>query len=271
MTPRRAATTLLVLLAALVWAPLGVSSLGGPQAAAAATASHLPVTDPESSPSPGAGTAAPAPVASPVAAATRLPAPTASAMVVAHAVPGGAKPAASVAPAGRSATPATLRSASPATSSRPRPVPSPSPAGDRPPTGQPRTPAEAESLTWLLVVLTGLALVGCLLVLVGHRQPRDDRPALAAPGSFGTGGAGRGAADDPVGSPMVERRRSGRPREDGIERRAPSRLLPADDPVLSAMGLGPDAPAAGGARAVRARARRVRQGLEPGQEDARPD
>lgn len=263
MTPRRGAATLLALLAALVWAPLGVSSLGEPEVAAAATASHLPVTDPGSSPSPGMGTAAPAPAATLSAAPTPVPAPTASLIVVARTVPGGAKPAASPVAAGKSPTPAVLRSPSPAASSRPRQVSSPGPAGDPPASGQLGPPDETGTRTVLLAALTGLA-VGSLLVLVGRRRPQHDRRALAArAGSPGPSRPATGSPPAAEGSPTMERRRSARAPDDGVERRRPLRLDPADDPILSAMGLGPDAPAAGGARAVRARARRIRQGLEP--------
>ena len=270
MNPRRAVTTLLVLLASLVWAPLGMSTLGRPAVAVGATASRLPVIVPDGSPSPGAGTAAPAPAISPAAAATIIPAPAATAIVVAHAVTGGAKPAASAAPAGRSASPATLRSASPAASREPRSVPSPTVVSDRPAPGRLGPPGDAGTLPWVLAGLTGLALVGSLLVLRGRRPSHRARPVPA--GYPGGPGFGRPTASPAGrdGSPGVERRRSARGPQDGVERRRPARLQPADDPILSAMGLGPDAPAAGGARAVRARARRIRQGLEPRPEEERP-
>lgn len=285
MTRRRAATTLLVLVAALAWAPLGVSSLGGPAVAVGAIASGLPVIVPDSSPSPGAGTAAPAPVVSQAVVATPLPAPVvsqaavvatpvpapaATAIVVAHAVTGGAKPAASPAAAGKSASPATRRSASPAASANPQSASSPNAVSDRPAPGRLPAPGEAGTLPWLLG-LGGLGLVGSLLVLFGRRHSRRAATVLAGyPGGPGLGRPSAGSTGKPHASPMVERRRSASGPQDGIERRRPVRLQPADDPILRAMGLGPDAPAAGGARAVRAKTRRIRQGLEPPSGDEPP-
>jgi hypothetical protein len=270
MTRRRAATTVLALLAALAWAPLGASAAAvntraviSPTTGPELTGPTLVVGDAESAaPSamtaatpaaPEPGPQAPVPAVSPPP-ASLVAAPAPSAQVSLLSVSGGAKPAASAATAGGAhKTPATRRSTTPGPSSVVRqPAPS-NLATSRPAPVDSARLDPPVTLNWLGAVVIGLLLVGSMSVLVARRR----REAALA------GGRGRGAdVAYPTASPHTpERRRSDRLTGGlGEPPARPARLQPADDPILRAMGLGPDAPASQGARGLRAQSRRVGQG-----------
>jgi hypothetical protein len=90
------------------------------------------------------------------------------------------------------------------------------------------------------------AVLACLVLLVSWRS-RDEDPATAA-------------AVTPLGTPVRSGPRGttpgpdAGPQPDVLHRRVTARQrVPADDPILSALGLDPKAPAASGAAALRAR------------------
>jgi len=247
MRRQASAAAIVAILAALAWAPLGVS---------AADSAQNPGIAADPSPSPAAGSPAPAPAAAtmaPLASSTLRPAPVASITVALTTASSGAKPAAKHPATGSSTRPSTaaMRSARPGSAGAVPPVASaPSAAlhsGDAPNgLDLPVTGA------WVVALLTALVVLGSLVLLFGRGQRQEGETVVAdrrSPHSAPVGGSVR-----------FDRRRTDRPAgEAPVPPARPSRLQPADDPILRAMGLDPDAPAAGGARAVRAHARRVGQ------------
>jgi hypothetical protein len=90
------------------------------------------------------------------------------------------------------------------------------------------------------LALCGMAVLACLALLLARRR-RQEESSLAVP---------RGARAQ--SATTLEGRLEARTRAAARTR------APADDPILTAMGLGPDAPAAQGARNLRAKAPRAK-------------
>jgi hypothetical protein len=280
MTRRRAAIAICSLLAALAWAPLGVFAWVAMPGSAGATSTLLrppvviakggangPVVAPDASASAGAGSPAPAPVATrpaTVASSTPMAAPSASLAAALVKTPGVSKPAPSRAAAGASTrpTPATIRSAGPGSSAAARPPVASAPSAARRSTTAPMAGDLPVTWTWVVAVLTVLVVLGSMLLLFGRGQRQGGQRVVAVDDRRSPGSRHplpSGATGQPV---TYDRRRTDRSpgSHDPALPRRPSRLAPSDDPILRAMGLDPDAPASGGARAVRAQSRRVAQG-----------
>ncbi|HLY35332.1 MAG TPA: hypothetical protein VKU35_01305 [Candidatus Limnocylindria bacterium] len=110
-------------------------------------------------------------------------------------------------------------------------------------------------MSWAAVValLTLLVVLGSLVLRFGRGQRREGEVVVVER---------RSPHDAPVGAPFIDRRRTDRAAvgDAPAPPARPSRLQPADDPILRAMGLDPDAPASSGARALRSHGRRANQG-----------
>jgi hypothetical protein len=279
MTRRRAVTTGLSLLAALAWAPLGMSATTTPASASAILIAEAPRTVvllgdtsgsptlkvlPESSPIPGSGSPAAAPATSPTVTLpssspiAAMASPVAVALVNAPVVH---QPVASHVAAGGTAHPSTsaMRSTRPGASSAAKPPMASAPA-EAVRSARDTLPGDVPvTWTWVVAVLTVLVVLGSMLLLFGRAERADDRSLAVRAADLPGRLERRSRSVPPAGPPGgIERRRAARSPQPPSSELAPrpSRMEPADDPILRALGLDPDAPAAGGARAVRARARR---------------
>lgn len=260
MRRRASAAAIVAFLAALAWAPLG--------AIAADSGAQSPKTAADPSSSPAAGSPAPAPAApslAPLVPSTPKPAPVASITVSLTTAPGGTKPVATHRATGSSMRPtdAAMRSARPGSAAAVPPVAS-APGAALRSTDSPTMTDLPVAAAWGVALLTALVVLGSLVLLFGRGQRQEGEAVVADR---------RSPHSTPVGGPVTfDRRRTDRAPADEapVPPARPSRLQPADDPILRAMGLDPDAPASGGARAVRAHARRVDQGRVARQRPGEP-
>lgn len=256
MTRWLAAASVASLVAALTWAPLAVS------AASPTTTVPGPLSSADASPAPGALEPA---GSDPLPSASVAPAPAATSPATASPRVGGvdAQPVAThwVTVASATSTPVTT-ARSPVPSGRGDRAPSASLRGQAStvaqPVGRPPGPAEPIPATGSFVLLAAVALllVASVLLVAGRRVERRSPAGTRA---------GAGVARGPDAGVPRRRRIDLQPDvADGARRErrtghsaSDTRLQPGDDPILRAMGLDPDAPAAGGAAALRARNRRA--------------
>ena len=217
MTRRPVAVLLLATIAALVWAPLTVFA-----------ASPTPSVSLLVAPEPSAGAVLPAPTATPTAAApsvATVATPAATATPTTHGdatlvAPSGPVARAVASPPGADTSPASPAPRAAASPAAPRSSPAAADASSTPSAAA--TPVrDGLSETMLLTVIgvAVIAILGVFFMILGVRRPHAEGP------------------EDPkaVLSRAAEAAMTAR-----TLRRA--RISPADDPILRAMGLGPEVP-----------------------------